>query len=71
MRRMLPGMSQEKLGEVLGLSFQQLQKYEKGMNRIGAGRLQHLSQVRQGPVSFFFEDAPGGVRETPPFRLRQ
>jgi transcriptional regulator with XRE-family HTH domain len=68
MRRMLLGMSQEKLGEVLGLSFRQLQKYEKGMNRIGVSRLQHISQVLQGPVSFFLEGAPGGVQETPVVR---
>jgi transcriptional regulator with XRE-family HTH domain len=60
MRRMMLGMSQEKLGDVLGLSFQQLQKYEKGMNRISASRLQHLSQILQVPVAFFFEGAPGG-----------
>src|ERR1700722_4204422 len=55
MRRMMLGMSQEKLGNNLGLTFQQVQKYEKGTNRIGASRLQQISQV---PVSFFFEGAP-------------
>jgi transcriptional regulator with XRE-family HTH domain len=59
MWRMMLGMRQEKLGDVLGLSFQQLQKYEKG-NRISASRLQHLSQILQVPVAFFFEGAPGG-----------
>ncbi|QFR34069.1 helix-turn-helix domain-containing protein [Ancylobacter sp. TS-1] len=58
MRRMMIGMSQEKLGENLGITFQQIQKYEKGTNRIGASRLQHISQVLAVPVSFFFEGAP-------------
>jgi transcriptional regulator with XRE-family HTH domain len=51
-------MSQEKLGDALGLTFQQVQKYEKGANRIGASRLQQLSHILQVPVSFFFEGAP-------------
>ena len=59
LRRMMLGMSQEKLGEALGLTFQQIQKYEKGTNRIGASRLQHIARVLSVPVSFFFEDAPG------------
>jgi transcriptional regulator with XRE-family HTH domain len=58
MRRMMLGMSQEKLGDALGLTFQQVQKYEKGTNRIGASRLQQISQILQVPVSFFFEGAP-------------
>src|SRR5258705_5947562 len=58
MRRMMLAMSQEKLGDALGLTFQQVQKYEKGTNRIGASRLQHLSGILQVPVEFFFEDAP-------------
>ncbi len=58
MRRMMLGMSQGTLGDGLGLTFQQVQKYEKGMNRIGAGRLQHISQILQVPVPFFFEGAP-------------
>lgn len=53
------GMSQEKLGEHLGITFQQIQKYEKGANRIGASRLQQISSVLKTPISFFFEDAPG------------
>jgi len=63
LRRMMTGMSQEKLGEHLGITFQQIQKYEKGINRIGASRLQSISNVLQVPVSFFFEGAPdpGGV----------
>jgi len=58
MRRLMLEMSQEKLGNALGLTFQQVQKYEKGANRIGVGRLQHISQVLQVPISFFFEGAP-------------
>jgi transcriptional regulator with XRE-family HTH domain len=58
LRRMLLGMSQEKLAERLGLTFQQVQKYEKGVNRIGASRLFNLSQVLGVPVQFFYEDAP-------------
>jgi transcriptional regulator with XRE-family HTH domain len=59
-RRMLLGMSQEKLGEKLGLTFQQIQKYEKGINRIGASRLFDLAQVLGVPVQFFYEEAPSG-----------
>jgi transcriptional regulator with XRE-family HTH domain len=73
MRRMMLGMSQEKLGDALGLTFQQVQKYEKGTNRIGASRLQQISHILQVPVSFFFEGAPssalpgqgGGMGEAP------
>jgi transcriptional regulator with XRE-family HTH domain len=71
MQRMLVGMSQEKLGEALSLTFQQVQKYEKGTNRIGASRLQQISQVLGVPVDFFFTDAPvpgngeGGFAEAP------
>jgi len=67
MRRMMLGMSQEKLGDALALTFQQVQKYEKGTNRIGASRLQQISQILQVPVAFFFEGAPhlseGGFKE--------
>src|SRR2546423_13379469 len=59
MRRVLIGMSQEKLGEALGLTFQQVQKYEKGTNRIGASRLQQISIILGVPVSFFFDGSPG------------
>jgi transcriptional regulator with XRE-family HTH domain len=59
LRRMMLSMSQEKLGESLGITFQQIQKYEKGTNRIGASRLQHIARVLSVPVSYFFEDAPG------------
>jgi transcriptional regulator with XRE-family HTH domain len=71
MRRMMLGMSQEKLGDALGLTFQQVQKYEKGTNRIGASRLQQISNILQVPVAFFFEGAPslpgraGGMSEAP------
>jgi transcriptional regulator with XRE-family HTH domain len=58
MRRLMLSMSQQKLGGALGLTFQQVQKYEKGINRIGASRLQHISHTLQVPVSFFFEGAP-------------
>jgi transcriptional regulator with XRE-family HTH domain len=60
MRRMMLGMSQEKLGDALGLTFQQVQKYEKGTNRIGASRLHHISTILQFPVVFFFEGDPSG-----------
>ena len=63
MRRMMLGMSQEKLGDALGLTFQQVQKYEKGTNRIGASRLQQISLILQVPVSFFFEGAPPPARQ--------
>ena len=58
MRRIMLGMSQEKLGEALGLTFQQIQKYEKGTNRIGASRLSQIADILQVPVSFLFEGAP-------------
>jgi transcriptional regulator with XRE-family HTH domain len=65
MRRMMLGMSQEALGGALGLTFQQVQKYEKGVNRVSASRLQHISQILQVPVPFFFEGAPGGAEGAP------
>jgi transcriptional regulator with XRE-family HTH domain len=58
MRRMMLGMSQEKLADALGLTFQQIQKYEKGTNRISASRLQAISQILDAPVHFFFDGAP-------------
>jgi transcriptional regulator with XRE-family HTH domain len=58
MRRMVLGMTQEKLGDGLGLTFQQVQKYEKGANRIGASRLQHIAHILHAPISFFFEGSP-------------
>src|SRR6476659_6183243 len=66
LRRMLIGMSQERLGELLGLTFQQVQKYEKGVNRIGAGRLFEVSRILGVPVDFFYEgvnDAGQGANE--------
>ena len=64
MQRMLLGMSQEKLGDAIGLTFQQVQKYEKGANRVSASRLQQISDVLGVPVTFFFDDAPGGLQRT-------
>jgi len=66
LRRMLLGISQEKLGERLGLTFQQVQKYEKGVNRIGASRLFDLSTVLAVPISFFYEDAPANEARVQP-----
>jgi transcriptional regulator with XRE-family HTH domain len=73
LRRNMLGLSQEKLGESIGLTFQQVQKYERGANRIGASRLHELSRVMDVPVSFFFDDVdpvrapaiPGGFSEPP------
>src|SRR3954452_1664995 len=56
LRRNMLGLSQQRLGEAVGLTFQQVQKYERGANRIGASRLHELSQVLDIPVSFFFDD---------------
>jgi len=72
MRRIMLAMSQEKLGNALSLSFQQVQKYEKGTTRIGASRVQQISHILQVPVAFFFEDAPNlhgstyRMKEAPP-----
>jgi len=73
MRRNMLGLSQEKLGEAIGLTFQQVQKYERGANRIGASRLLELSQVLDVPVEFFYDETdpvrapaiPTGFEETP------
>lgn len=72
LRRTLLGMSQEKLGDALGLTFQQIQKYERGANRIGSSRLYRIAQILEVPVSFFFDDMPQqiddaavGLAETP------
>lgn len=54
-RRMLIGMSQERLGDLLGLTFQQVQKYEKGINRIGAGRLFEIARILDVPIDFFYD----------------
>ena len=64
LRRTLLGMSQEKLGEAIGLTFQQVQKYERGANRVGASRLYELSRVLDVPVSFFFDDMPDQLART-------
>src|SRR6266851_9604237 len=71
LRRNMLGLSQEKLGEAIGLTFQQIQKYERGANRIGASRLYQLSQVLDVPIMFFYDDTdpvrapaiPGGFAE--------
>ena len=65
LRRTLLGMSQEKLGEALGLTFQQVQKYERGVNRIGASRLFDLARVLDVPIGFFFDDMPDALGGTP------
>ena len=68
LRRMLVGLSQEKLGESLGLTFQQVQKYEKGSNRISASRLYQIGRILDVPVQFFFEDIrPAGGGQAPGF----
>jgi transcriptional regulator with XRE-family HTH domain len=64
LRRTLMGMSQERLGEALGLTFQQVQKYERGVNRVGASRLFDLSRVLDVPISFFFDDMPDQLANT-------
>ena len=71
MRRKMLAMSQDKLGDALGVTFQQVQKYEKGANRIGVSCLQQISHILQVPVAFFFEGAPNlhvggdGAKEAP------
>jgi len=64
LRRTLLGMSQERLGEALGLTFQQVQKYERGVNRVGASRLFDLSRVLDVPISFFFDDMPDNLADS-------
>ena len=71
MRRNMLGMSQEKLGESLGITFQQVQKYEKGTNRVGASRLQDIASIMNAPVAFFFEDAPGSEVTSSTGRLEE
>jgi transcriptional regulator with XRE-family HTH domain len=65
LRRMLLGMSQERLGESMGLTFQQVQKYEKGVNRIGASRLFQISKILDVPIQFIFEEAPHSGEGSP------
>jgi transcriptional regulator with XRE-family HTH domain len=67
LRRMLIGMSQEKLGELLGLTFQQVQKYEKGVNRIGAGRLFQVAHILGVPIDYFYEGVNGTSEGAPGF----
>ncbi len=69
LRRTLLGMSQEKLGEAIGLTFQQVQKYERGANRIGASRLWDLSRVLECPISFFFEEMDESTASASPRNL--
>ncbi len=64
-RRTLLGLNQTQLGEALGITFQQVQKYENGSNRIGASRLYHLSKILDVPVSYFYEDMPKELGEAP------
>jgi transcriptional regulator with XRE-family HTH domain len=61
MRRMMLGWSQMKLGDALGIAFQQVHKYEKGVNRIGAGRLQDIARLLGAPIGFFYDGAPGAA----------
>lgn len=70
LRRTLLGMSQESLGEAIGLTFQQVQKYERGANRVGASRLWDLSRVLDVPVSYFFDDMDDGVSNLSPRHIR-
>ena len=65
LRRTLLGMSQERLGEALGITFQQVQKYERGVNRVGASRLYDLARVFDVPVGFFYDDLPPGAGAAP------
>jgi transcriptional regulator with XRE-family HTH domain len=70
LRRTLLGMSQEKLGESIGLTFQQVQKYERGSNRIGASRLYDLARVLDVPVGFFFEEMPAETQHSSPAQVQ-
>ncbi len=70
LRRTLLGMSQEKLGDAIGLTFQQVQKYERGANRIGSSRLFDLSRVLDVPIGYFFDDMPAAVASSSPAQAR-
>src|SRR3954468_5338589 len=69
LRRNMLGLSQEKLGEAIGLTFQQVQKYERGANRVGSSRLYDLSRVLDVPIAYFFDEMPGAVQDKSPSRL--
>ena len=69
LRRTLLGMSQEKLGEAIGLTFQQVQKYERGANRVGSSRLYDLSRVLDVSIAYFFDEMPNTVQDKSPSRL--
>ena len=69
LRRTLLGLSQEKLGEAIGLTFQQVQKYERGANRVGSSRLYDLARVLDVPIAYFFDEMPGAVQDKSPSRL--
>jgi len=72
LRRTLLGMSQEKLGQAVGITFQQIQKYERGLNRIGSSRLFQFAQVLGVPVAYFFENLPAeGAGATGPSRFAE
>jgi transcriptional regulator with XRE-family HTH domain len=71
MRRMMVGMSQEKLGDALGLTFQQIQKYEKGTNRMGASRLHQIAKVLKVPISYLFEGGPDSQAVTGTVKIDQ
>ena len=70
LRRMMIGMSQERLGELLGLTFQQVQKYEKGVNRIGAGRLFEVARILGVPIQYFYESVSDQLASAPGFAER-
>jgi transcriptional regulator with XRE-family HTH domain len=73
-RRMMLFVTQAKLADALGITFQQVHRYEKGANRIGASRLQHIAQILQVPATFFFEDTPdlpGGRAKSAPCPYRK
>ena len=70
-RRTLLGVTQQQLAEALGVTFQQVQKYEKGANRIGSSRLYDLSTILDVPVGYFFEEMPDAVRERSPAKMLQ
>jgi len=69
LRRTLLGLSQEKLGELIGLTFQQIQKYERGANRVSCSRLFDLSRALEIPISYFFEDMPEEVQNLSPVQM--